>query len=605
MKYVLHYYKKFIPLIVLIAAFLFGQAMCELALPGYMSEIINNGIVKSDLSYVKSMGLIMIVVSAGSMVCAIGGSFFAAFSAAKISRNIRSALFHKVTAFSAAEMNRFSTASLITRSTNDIQMVQQTTTMMLRMALFAPMMGIGAVYRALHTSVSLSWTIGVALATIVCIMGIAFVAVLPKFRVLQSKLDRLNLIMKERLAGILVIRAFTTERQEEQRFDIANQDLTRINIFINRAMSFLMPALMFVMNAVSVLIVWAGAHLIEADKLMIGDMLAYLQYAMHVIMSFLFVTAIFILLPRALVSVQRIGEVLGTEVSITDPAEPVKLEMPAEYAAPAGTEEPADRGLVEFRHANFAYPGAEKNTLTDITFTARPGQTTAIIGGTGSGKSTLIQLIPRFYDVTGGEVLLDGIDVRDMTQHDLREQIGMVPQKATLFSGTIASNLRYGKEAASSEDLATAAAVAQALDFIQSKELGFDEPVAQGGTNVSGGQKQRLSIARALVKKPPIYIFDDSFSALDFTTDKALRAALRKAAADSTIIIVAQRINTILDADQIIVLDEGRIVGIGTHRELMKSCQVYQEIARSQLSEEELAKSGEPAPGGAEGRCDG
>ena len=601
MKYVLHYYKKFIPLIVLIAAFLFGQAMCELALPGYMSEIINNGIVKSDLSYVKSMGLIMIVVSAGSMVCAIGGSFFAAFSAAKISRNIRSALFHKVTAFSAAEMNRFSTASLITRSTNDIQMVQQTTTMMLRMALFAPMMGIGAVYRALHTSVSLSWTIGVALATIVCIMGIAFVAVLPKFRVLQSKLDRLNLIMKERLAGILVIRAFTTERQEEQRFDIANQDLTRINIFINRAMSFLMPALMFVMNAVSVLIVWAGAHLIEADKLMIGDMLAYLQYAMHVIMSFLFVTAIFILLPRALVSVQRIGEVLGTEVSITDPAEPVKLAL-EELAAPAIS---AARGLVEFRHANFAYPGAEKNTLTDITFTARPGQTTAIIGGTGSGKSTLIQLIPRFYDVTGGEVLLDGIDVRDMTQHDLREQIGMVPQKATLFSGTIASNLRYGKEAASSEDLATAAAVAQALDFIQSKELGFDEPVAQGGTNVSGGQKQRLSIARALVKKPPIYIFDDSFSALDFTTDKALRAALRKAAADSTIIIVAQRINTILDADQIIVLDEGRIVGIGTHQELMKSCQVYQEIARSQLSEEELAKSGEPAPGGAEGRCDG
>ena len=611
MKYVLHYYKKFIPLIVLIAAFLFGQAMCELALPGYMSEIINNGIVKSDLSYVKSMGLIMIVVSAGSMVCAIGGSFFAAFSAAKISRNIRSALFHKVTAFSAAEMNRFSTASLITRSTNDIQMVQQTTTMMLRMALFAPMMGIGAVYRALHTSVSLSWTIGVALATIVCIMGIAFVAVLPKFRVLQSKLDRLNLIMKERLAGILVIRAFTTERQEEQRFDIANQDLTRINIFINRAMSFLMPALMFVMNAVSVLIVWAGAHLIEADKLMIGDMLAYLQYAMHVIMSFLFVTAIFILLPRALVSVQRIGEVLGTEVSITDPAEPVKLAMSAGPAAPAGTEEPAApaistaRGLVEFRHANFAYPGAEKNTLTDITFTARPGQTTAIIGGTGSGKSTLIQLIPRFYDVTGGEVLLDGIDVRDMTQHDLREQIGMVPQKATLFSGTIASNLRYGEESASSEDLTAAAAVAQALDFIQSKELGFDEPVAQGGTNVSGGQKQRLSIARALVKKPLIYIFDDSFSALDFTTDKALRAALRKAAADSTIIIVAQRINTILDADQIIVLDEGRIVGIGTHRELMKSCQVYQEIARSQLSEEELAKSGEPALGGAEGRCDG
>ncbi len=607
MRYTLRHYRKFIPLIVLIAAFLFGQAMCELALPGYMSDIINDGIVPGDLSYVKSRGMIMIAVSAASMVCAIGGSFFAAFSSAKISRNIRSDLFHKVTDFSAAEMNHFSTASLITRSTNDIQTVQQTTNMMLRMALFAPMMGIGAVYRALHTSVSLSWTVGVALVTILCIMGIAFFAVLPKFRVLQSKLDRLNLIMKERLAGILVIRAFTTERQEEQRFDEANLDLTRINIFVNRAMSFLMPALMFVMNAVSVLIVWAGAHLIEADKLLIGDMLAYLQYAMHVIMSFLFVTAIFILLPRAMVSAQRIGEVLGTELSITDPAAPVAIDHAREAAA---EEEPLSRGLVEFRHACFAYPGAEKNTLTDITFTARPGETTAIIGGTGSGKSTLIQLIPRFYDVTEGQVLLDGRDVREMKQHDLRERIGLVPQKGTLFSGTIADNLRYGNESATEEDLAAAAEVAQALDFIETKEHGFEEPVSQGGTNVSGGQKQRLSIARALVKKPAVYIFDDSFSALDFTTDKALRAALKTAAADSTIIIVAQRINTILDANQIIVLDEGRIVGMGTHRELMAGCQVYQEIARSQLSEEELARSGFPdagkkAPAAAEGRCDG
>ena len=585
MKHILHYYKNYIPFVFLIAAFLFGQAMCELSLPGYMSDIINNGIVPGDLTYVKSMGAVMIAVSAGSMICAIGGSFFAAWSAARISRNIRSALFHKVTAFSTAEMDRFSTASLITRSTNDIQMVQQTTTMMFRMALFAPIMGIGAVYKALHTSVSLSWTVGVALGVIICIMGIAFFAVLPKFRVLQSKLDRLNLIMKERLAGILVIRAFTTERQEERRFDDANRNLTNINIFINRAMSFLMPSLMFVMNAISVLIIWAGAHLIEAQKLMIGDMLAYLQYAMHVIMSFLFVTAMFILLPRAIVSAQRISEVLGTELSIEDPAQPLQL--------------PQKTGLVEFRHAGFAYPDAENNTLSDITFTAQPGQTTAIIGGTGSGKSTLIQLIPRFYDVTEGQVLVDGVDVRQMRQHDLREKIGLVPQKGTLFSGTIASNLRYGRDDASEEDLKAAATVAQAMEFIDTKEHGFDEPVAQGGTNVSGGQKQRLSIARALVKKPAIYIFDDSFSALDFTTDKALRAALKKEASDSTILIVAQRINTILDADQIIVLDEGRIVGKGDHRQLMADCQVYQEIARSQLSDEELQRYAADAAGAA------
>ena len=590
MRYILSYYRNYIPFMFLIMAFLFGQAMCELALPGYMSDIINNGIVKGDLTYVKGMGSIMIAVSAAAMICAIGGVFFASWSAARIARNIRSALFRKVMAFSAAEMDRFQTASLITRSTNDIQMVQQTTIMFLRMAMFAPIMGIGAVYKALHTSVSLSWTVGVALGVIICIMGIAFFAVLPKFKVLQSKLDRLNLIMKERLAGVLVIRAFTTERQEEHRFDEANLDLTGINIFINRAMSFLMPSLMFVMNAISVLIVWAGAHLIEADKLLIGDMLAYLQYAMHVIMSFLFVTAMFILLPRAIVSAQRISEVLGTELSIRDPDQPLQLPAAEELSE---QDEPVNaRGLVEFRHAGFAYPDAENNALTDIDFNAEPGQVTAIIGGTGSGKSTLIQLIPRFYDVTEGQVLVDGVDVRTVSQHDLREKIGLVPQKGTLFSGTIASNLRYGDEKADEADLVRAAEIAQAMEFIEKKEAGFEEPVAQGGTNVSGGQKQRLSIARALVKKPEIYIFDDSFSALDFTTDKALRAALKKAAGGSTIIIVAQRINTILDADQIIVLDEGRIVGKGTHRELMAGCRVYQEIARSQLSDEELARYG-------------
>lgn len=613
MKHTLKHYKKYIPFVFLVMGFLFGQAMCELALPGYMSDIINNGIVKGDLGHVKSMGAIMLIVSAGSMACSISGNFFAAFSAARICRSIRSALFSRVTEFGAAEMNRFSTASLITRSTNDIQTIQQTTTMLMRMALFAPIMGIGAVYKALHTSVPLSWTIAVALGVIICVMLIAFFTVLPKFKVLHSKLDRLNLIMKERLEGMLVIRAFTTERQEERRFDAANVELRDINIFINRAMSFLMPSLMFVMNGVSVLIVWAGAHLIEADKLMIGDMLAYLQYAMHVIMSFLFVTAMFIMLPRAMVSAQRVGEVLGTETSVKDPKMPAHFEVeqiPAHFAAETETQiagedngasvegvpseiTPAaqDRpGRVDFRGVAFTYPGAEKATLSGIDFTASPGTTTAIIGGTGSGKSTLVQLIPRFYDATAGQILIDGIDTRDVTQKELRARIGYVPQKGNLFSGTIADNLRYGREDATKEEMDEAVRVAQASEFIAEKDQGLDEPISQGGTNVSGGQKQRLAIARALIRKPDIYIFDDSFSALDFATDKALRAELKEYAAGSTIIIVAQRINTIMNADQILVLDEGRIVGKGNHRELMKDCRVYQEIARSQLSEEELER---------------
>ncbi len=601
MKHILRYYRNYIPIMFLIMGLLFGQAMCELALPGYMSRIIDDGIVKGDLNHVKDMGTIMLIVSAGSMIFAITGSFFAAWSAARICRNIRSALFQKVTSFSMAEMNRFSAASLITRSTNDIQTVQQTSTMLMRMALFAPIMGIGAVYKALHTSVSLSWTIGVALGVILCVMIIAFLAVLPKFRVLQSKLDRLNLIMKERLEGLLVIRAFTTERQEERRFDNANADLMGINIFVNRAMSFLMPALMFVMNAVSILIVWAGAHLIEADKLLIGDMLAYLQYAMHVIMSFLFVTAMFIMLPRAMVSAQRISEVLGTDLSIVDPAAPKLPAQVSQDASAEGLPDPKARGVVEFKGVDFAYPDAEKNTLTAIDFAARPGETTAIIGGTGSGKSTLVHLIPRFYDVTAGQVLVDGCDVRDMTQKDLRALIGLIPQKGTLFSGTIATNLRYGKEDATLEEMTEAAEVAQAMEFIDEKDDGFDEEIAQGGTNVSGGQRQRLSIARALVRKPAIYIFDDSFSALDFRTDKALREALKEAARESTIFIVAQRINTILDADQIIVLHEGRIVGRGTHRQLMEECRVYQEIALSQLSEEELSRFGVESDAPADG----
>ncbi len=576
MKTTLKYYRPYILSIVLIIAFLFGQAMCELALPGYMSDIINNGIVKQDMDYIRHTGLIMIAVAAATVVCAIIGSLLAARAAAKSSRDIRHALFRKVTSFSAAELNDFSTASLITRSTNDVQMVQQATVMILRLACFAPIMGIGAVIRALKTSVSLSWTIGTALLVILAIMAVSFFLVLPKFQILQTKLDKLNLLMKERLSGILVIRAFNTEKSEEKRFDIANRDLTKINMFTNKAMSFMMPMLMFVMNGVSILIVWAGAHLVNDGSLMIGDMLAYLQYAMHVIMSFLFITMMFIMIPRSIVSAKRIGEVLDVEPSIEDPETPELIE--------------AHKGVVEFDHVSFSYPDAEKEVLEDISFTAEPGKTTAIIGGTGSGKSTLISLIPRFYDATEGSVRIDGADVRSITQHELRDQIGYVPQKGLLFSGTIASNLQYGKENATEAEMLEAAETAQAMDFIREKEHGLDEEVAQGGTNVSGGQKQRLSIARALVKKPKIYIFDDSFSALDFKTDKALREALKEKVGDSTIIIVAQRINTIIDADQILVLDEGRLAGRGTHDELMETCEVYREIALSQLSEEELER---------------
>ncbi len=592
MKTVLKYYKPYIPYIIFIVLFLFGQAMCELALPAYMSDIIDEGIVKGDMPYIWRTGAIMIVISVGTLAFAMAGDFLAARTAAKSSRDIRHALFNKVTNFSAAELEEFSTASLITRSTNDVQTVQQTTVMLLRMAIFAPCMGIGSVVRALQTSVSLSWTVGIALGAIVIIMAGSFFLVLPKFKVLQQKLDRMNLIMKERLSGMLVIRAFTTEKHEQKRFDIANWDLTKLNLFVNKAMSFMMPLLMFVMNGVGILIVWAGAHLIEADKLMVGDMLAYLQYAMHVIMSFLFVTMIFIMIPRAAVSAQRIGAVLDVEPTITDPAEPAAFGE-AENAKGTQCEEKAcgmPRGLVEFKNVSFAYPDAEEKSLEDISFIAEPGKTTAIIGGTGSGKSSLIKLIPRFYDASEGQVLVDGVDIRDITQHDLRQQIGYIPQKGVLFSGTIASNLQYGDSDATETEMMEALETAQATAFIAEKANGLDEEIAQGGTNVSGGQKQRLSIARALVKKPKIYIFDDSFSALDFKTDKALRAALKEKVGDSTLIIVAQRINTIMDAEQILVLEDGKLAGKGTHDELMETCEVYKEIALSQLSEEELER---------------
>lgn len=604
MKSVMRYYRPYILPVIVIIGVLFGQAMCELALPGYMSDIINNGIVKQDMGTIRHVGLIMIVVAFGSMVFSICGSFIASRTAAKSARDIRAALFHRVTAFSTAEMNQFSTASLITRSTNDVQTVQMTTVMILRMAVFSPIMGVGALINALNTTVSLTWIIGVTLAGILVLMGALFFMVMPKFRVLQSKLDRLNLLIKERLSGLLVVRAFNTEEYEEKRFDAANLDLTKINIFINRVMSFMFPALMVIMNVCSIMIVWFGSKMAGAGDLMIGDMLALLQYAMHIILSFLFIAAMFIMIPRAAVSMRRIGAVLDVEPGIKDPEEPVEMEKtPAgqtEAGQPAaGQAENAEkanrneaRGTVEFRDVSFAFPDAERNALEHISFIARPGQTTAIVGGTGSGKSTLLNLIPRFYDVTEGAVLLDGVDIRKMKLKDLRGQIGYVPQKGVLFSGTIASNIRFGDEEASEEEIGEVTRIAQADEFINEKPEGIDQEVSQGGTNVSGGQKQRLSIARALIRKSPVYLFDDSFSALDFKTDRKLRQALKENTGESTFIIVAQRINTVMDADQIIVMDQGRIAGIGTHRQLLETCGIYREIAMSQLSEEELRKEG-------------
>lgn len=565
-------------MMVLTIVFLFCSAMCELALPAYMADIVDKGIIGQDQGYILRTGLLMVGLTILAMLFTAGCMFFSAQASAKGARDIRAALFDRVTEFASAEMDRFSTASLITRSTNDVQMIQQATVMLMRLACFAPIMGVGAVIQAVRTSPSLSWTIALALVVILGIMVVAFLAVLPKFRVLQSKLDRLNLIIKERLSGMLVIRAFTKEASEEARFDEANLDLTRVNLFINRAMSFLMPLLFFVMNAVCVLIVWAGAHLISTSELEVGSMMAFIQYTMQIIMSFLFVTLIFIMLPRALVSVGRISEVLSVEPSIGNSKTPAPLTEP--------------RGMISFNNVSFAYPDADENVLDNISFVARPGETTAIIGGTGSGKSTLLNLIPRFYDVTGGEVLFDGKDIRNLDTRELRNEIGYIPQKGVLFSGTIESNIRYGKEDASAEEILEAAKISQSEEFIDEKPEGIDTEVSQGGTTVSGGQKQRLAIARALIKKPKVYLFDDSFSALDFKTDNELRKALKETTGDSTFIIVAQRINTVLDADQILVLDEGRLAGKGTHEELMETCDVYREIATSQVSDEELGRRG-------------
>ena len=531
---------------------------------------------KLQMDYIIRSGAQMVLMALVIMLAAVTVTFLSSKVAARMGHDLRGDIYSKVIGFSSNEYHKFSTASLITRSTNDVQQVQQVMTMTFRILLYAPILGIGGVIKVLNTDASMTWILGVAVALILLVILVLFKIAMPRFTKLQTLIDRLNLVTREILTGIPVIRAFSREKFEEDRFETANEELTKTNLFVNRCMTFMMPVMMLIMNGVSVMIIYFGAHAVDNGSMQVGNVMAFIQYAMQIIMSFLLITAMSIMIPRANVAAVRINQVLETEGSIEDPISP---------------ETPQDslRGTVEFDHVSFAYPEAGENVLNDISFTAKKGQTVAVIGSTGSGKSTLVNLIPRFYDATQGTVKVDGVDVRNMTQHQLRECLGYVPQKGILFSGTIDSNIRYGKENISSEEVQQAAQIAQATEFIDTKPEKYRSPIAQGGTNVSGGQKQRLSIARAIAKKPEIFIFDDSFSALDFKTDSNLRKALKESTKDATTIIVAQRISTILNADQIIVLDEGHMAGIGTHKELMKNCEVYRQIAMSQLSEEELA----------------
>ena len=530
---------------------------------------------KIQTGYLAKTGGMMIALAFLGMAASVLVGFLASRVGASAGRDLRGRVFHKVVGFSNHEFNQFSTASLITRSTNDIQQIQMLIVMLLRMVLYAPILAIGGVFQVMKTNVSMSWIIGLAVIIIACMVLLLFVVAMPKFKMLQKLVDKLNLVTREILTGLSVIRAFSTEKHEEKRFDDANVELTKTNLFVNRAMTFMMPAMMLVMNGVSVLIVWTGAHGISDGQMQVGDMMAFIQYTMQIIMGFLMLCMISIMLPRAAVAADRVEEVLKSETIICDPERPEVLPEQGE-------------GVLSFDHVSFKYPGADEDVLQDITFTARPGQTTAIIGSTGSGKSTLVNLIPRFYDVTEGKITLDGIDIRDIKQHDLREKLGYVPQKGVLFSGNIASNIMFGNQDGTEEEMKEAAEIAQAIEFIETKPEGYESPIAQGGSNVSGGQKQRLSIARAIAKHPQVFIFDDSFSALDYKTDVTLRHALAEKTRESTVLIVAQRISTILHAEQILVLDDGKIVGKGTHAELLKNCEVYREIAESQLSRAEL-----------------
>ena len=538
-------------------------------------EAIGEDLDRIQMNYILHSGVQMLGLALISMIAAVLVTFLASRVAALLGHDLRNLVYRKVISFSSAEMNHFSTASLITRSTNDIQQVQMLMTMVFRIVLYAPIIGIGGIMKVLRTESGMTWILGVAVCALAVLILVLVVVAMPRFKKLQSMIDRLNLITREILTGLSVIRAFSAEKHEEERFEEANHRLMKTNLFVNRCMTFMMPLMMLIMNGISVLIVYVGAHHIDEGALQVGDMMAFIQYTMQIIMAFLMISMLSVMLPRASVSANRIVEVLDTDVSIR---EPEQAKLP----------EQDRKGEVEFSHVSFRYPGAEEEVLHDITFTAKKGETVAFIGSTGSGKSTLVNLIPRFFDVTEGAIRVDGVNIREMDLKDLRSRLGYVPQKGVLFSGTIESNLRFGAEHASMDDLNKAADIAQATEFISQKEDGMASPIAQGGTNVSGGQKQRLSIARAIAKHPEIYIFDDSFSALDYKTDAALRQALKRETSDATTLIVAQRISTILHADKIMVLDSGTVVGCGTHKELMETCEVYQQIARSQLSEEEL-----------------
>ncbi len=554
------------------------ETMAEQSAAVYIENVYKNlgiDIDRKEIHYILKTGGKMLALAALGMLASILVGLLASRVGAHVGRGLRKDVFRKVVGFSNGEFDKFSTASLITRSTNDIQQIQLLTVMILRMVLYAPIMAAGGIFKVLRTNVDMLWIIALAVLMIVLVVAVLFTIVMPKFRVVQDMVDRLNLVSREILTGLPVIRAFSTEEYEEQRFDRANRDLTRINLFVNRAMTFMMPVMMLIMNGVAVLIVWVGGHSINEGTMQVGDMMAFIQYTMQIIMSFLMICMISVMLPRAAVSAERVDEILMSDTLIHDPKEPVSLDK-------------TENGAVVFDHVSFRYPGAEEDVLKDISFAAKPGQTTAFIGSTGSGKSTLVNLIPRFYDVTEGRIMINGTDIRDITQHELRDRLGYVPQKGILFSGDIASNILYGNPAGSEEEMREAAGIAQAAEFVEEKKEKYHSPIAQGGTNVSGGQKQRLSIARAIAKQPSVYIFDDSFSALDYKTDVKLRNALKEKTKESTVLIVAQRISTILHAEQIIVLDDGRIAGKGTHRELLKNCEEYYQIAKSQLSEKEL-----------------
>ena len=548
------------------------------AAAGYIKDAYTHIGIDTDqieTTYILHTGAKMLALAFLGMAASILVGLLASRVGAGVGRRLRENVFRKVVGFSNAEFDKFSTASLITRSTNDIQQIQLLLVMILRMVLYAPIMAIGGIWKVFHTNVGMSWIIGLAVAVIIVIVGFLFLVVMPKFKLIQNQVDKLNLVSREILTGLSVIRAFGTQKYEEERFDDANKALTKTNLFVNRAMTFMMPLMMFVMNSIAVLIVWVGGHSINDGAMQVGDMMAFIQYTMQIIMAFLMICMISVMLPRAAVSAGRVDEVLTSETMIHDPKNP--SHIPEE-----------GKGKIVFDHVSFRYPGAEEDVLHDISFTAEPGKTTAFIGSTGCGKSTLVNLIPRFYDVTDGKITIDGKDIRNVSQHELREKLGYVPQKAVLFSGDIASNILYGNPDGSEADMTEAARIAQATEFIEQKKKKYKSTISQGGSNVSGGQKQRLSIARAIAKHPDIYIFDDSFSALDYKTDATLRAKLKEKTSESTVMIVAQRISTILHADQIIVLDDGQIVGKGTHKELLKNCEAYYQIASSQLSEKEL-----------------